>query len=165
MRLPIPPCLRFRARHEKHYQQLVHRLAPPFIREILAAFRARALTASTAAAELGLVAEALRGFGTESEVSLSPGHESSLLMKLRNAKTKSQRDEIYAERGSCKTPPPAFKKSQRSLTACSASGDFAGFCKSLELRKICLQHTPSLPDARPSSDRFRCGGRESKFLQ
>ena len=24
--------------------------------------------------------------------------------------------------------------------------------------------TPSLPDARPRSDRFRCGGRESKFL-
>ena len=23
---------------------------------------------------------------------------------------------------------------------------------------------PSLPDARPRSDRFRCGGRESKFL-
>jgi hypothetical protein len=54
MRLPILPCLRFRAHHEKHYQQLVHRLAPPFIREILAAFRAQALTASTAAAELGL---------------------------------------------------------------------------------------------------------------
>ncbi len=26
-------------------------------------------------------------------------------------------------------------------------------------------HTPSLPDARPRSDRFRCGGRGSKFLQ
>ena len=26
------------------------------------------------------------------------------------------------------------------------------------------KHTPSLPDARPRSDRFRCGGRESKFL-
>ena len=25
-------------------------------------------------------------------------------------------------------------------------------------------HTPSLPDARPRSDRFRCGGRKSKFL-
>ena len=25
-------------------------------------------------------------------------------------------------------------------------------------------HTPSLPDARPRSDRFRCGGRESEFL-
>jgi hypothetical protein len=25
-------------------------------------------------------------------------------------------------------------------------------------------HTPSLPDARPRSDRFRCGGRESNFL-
>ena len=25
--------------------------------------------------------------------------------------------------------------------------------------------TPSLPDARPRSDRFRCGGRESEFLQ
>jgi hypothetical protein len=24
--------------------------------------------------------------------------------------------------------------------------------------------TPSLPDARPRSDRFRCGGRESEFL-
>ena len=24
--------------------------------------------------------------------------------------------------------------------------------------------TPSLPDARPHSDRFRCGGRESEFL-
>jgi hypothetical protein len=24
--------------------------------------------------------------------------------------------------------------------------------------------TPSLPDARPRSDRFRCGGRESNFL-
>lgn len=26
------------------------------------------------------------------------------------------------------------------------------------------EHTPSLPDARPGSDRFQCGGRESKFL-
>jgi len=26
------------------------------------------------------------------------------------------------------------------------------------------RQTPSLPDARPGSDRFRCGGRESKFL-
>jgi cobyrinic acid a,c-diamide synthase len=26
------------------------------------------------------------------------------------------------------------------------------------------QQTPSLPDARPRSDRFRCGGRESNFL-
>ena len=26
------------------------------------------------------------------------------------------------------------------------------------------EQTPSLPDARPHSDRFRCGGRESKFL-
>jgi len=26
------------------------------------------------------------------------------------------------------------------------------------------EHTPSLPDARPRSDRFRCGGREGKFL-
>jgi len=25
-------------------------------------------------------------------------------------------------------------------------------------------HTPSLPDARPRSDRFRCGGRECNFL-
>ena len=24
--------------------------------------------------------------------------------------------------------------------------------------------TPSLPDARPHSDRFRCGGRKSEFL-
>ena len=27
-----------------------------------------------------------------------------------------------------------------------------------------LEQTPSLPDARPRSDRFRCGGRESNFL-
>ena len=27
-----------------------------------------------------------------------------------------------------------------------------------------IKQTPSLPDARPHSDRFRCGGRESKFL-
>jgi hypothetical protein len=26
------------------------------------------------------------------------------------------------------------------------------------------RQTPSLPDARPHSDRFRCGGRESEFL-
>ena len=26
------------------------------------------------------------------------------------------------------------------------------------------KQTPSLPDARPHSDRFRCGGRESEFL-
>ena len=26
------------------------------------------------------------------------------------------------------------------------------------------QHTPTLPDARPRSDRPRCAGRESKFL-
>ena len=25
------------------------------------------------------------------------------------------------------------------------------------------EHTPSLPDAHPRSDRFRCGGRESNF--
>ena len=54
MRLPIPPRLQFLPRHEKHDQQLVHRLAPPFIREVLSSFRAQALTASTAAAELGL---------------------------------------------------------------------------------------------------------------
>ena len=29
---------------------------------------------------------------------------------------------------------------------------------------IAIYQTPSLPDARPRSDRFRCGGRESKFL-
>ena len=34
-----------------------------------------------------------------------------------------------------------------------------------EVMKLKLDHTPSLPDARPRSDRFRCGGRESKFLQ
>ena len=28
-----------------------------------------------------------------------------------------------------------------------------------------LKHTPSLPDAHPRSDRFRCGGRESKFSE
>jgi len=54
MRLPIPPRLRFLPCPEKHDQQLVHRLAPPFLREVLASFRAQALTASTAAAELGL---------------------------------------------------------------------------------------------------------------
>ncbi len=27
-----------------------------------------------------------------------------------------------------------------------------------------FDQTPSLPDARPHSDRFRCGGRESEFL-
>ena len=27
-----------------------------------------------------------------------------------------------------------------------------------------VEQTPSLPDARPRSDRFRCGGRESNFL-
>jgi ribosomal protein S18 acetylase RimI-like enzyme len=27
-----------------------------------------------------------------------------------------------------------------------------------------LEHTPSLPDARPHSERFRCGGREREFL-
>jgi len=35
------------------------------------------------------------------------------------------------------------------------------------IRSVCHEfadHTPSLPDARPRSDRFRCGGRESKFL-
>ena len=26
-------------------------------------------------------------------------------------------------------------------------------------------NTPSFPDARPRSDRLRCGGREGKFLQ
>jgi hypothetical protein len=30
--------------------------------------------------------------------------------------------------------------------------------------KLSAQQTPSLPDARPRSDRFRCGGRESNFL-
>ena len=39
---------------EKHYQQLVHRLAPPFIREVLAAFRRDELGGVAAAAELGL---------------------------------------------------------------------------------------------------------------
>lgn len=42
-------------------------------------------------------AEALRGFGTEGEVNLSPGHERLLLMKKRNAKTKAQRDGIETE--------------------------------------------------------------------
>ena len=40
----------------------------------------------------------------------------------------------------------------------------------LELRisertsELASKHTPSLPDAHPRSDRFRCGGRESEFL-
>ena len=38
-------------------------------------------------------------------------------------------------RGSCKTPPQGFKKSQRSLMRCSAGGDFGGFCKSLPMEK------------------------------
>ena len=33
-----------------------------------------------------------------------------------------------------------------------------------ELDALVALHTPSLADARPRSDRFRCGGRESKFL-
>ena len=39
---------------EKHSQQFVRRFAPPFIREVLAAFRPWELTATVAAAELGL---------------------------------------------------------------------------------------------------------------
>ena len=39
---------------EKHCQQLAKRIAPPFAREVLAAFRADQLNASAAAAELGL---------------------------------------------------------------------------------------------------------------
>ncbi len=33
-----------------------------------------------------------------------------------------------------------------------------------EVMKLKLDHTPSLPDADRRYDRFRCGGRESKFL-
>jgi hypothetical protein len=33
-----------------------------------------------------------------------------------------------------------------------------------EIQAYPLYHTPSHPDASPRSDRFRCGGRESKFL-
>ena len=39
---------------EKHYQQILHLLAPPYIREVFRAFRNRELTAGRAAAELGL---------------------------------------------------------------------------------------------------------------
>ena len=34
----------------------------------------------------------------------------------------------------------------------------------LHLPEQIIDQTPSLPDARPRSDRFRCGGRESNFL-
>ena len=40
---------------------------------------------------------------------------------------------VQNKRGSCKTPPQGFKKSQRSLMTCSAGGDFGGFCKSLKM--------------------------------
>ena len=51
----------------------------------------------------------------------------------------------------------------------------ASFCRKFPVRRSVTSalhplsaprspHTPSLPDARPGSDRFRCGGRESKFL-
>ena len=38
-----------------------------------------------------------------------------------------------------------------------------GFVRAM-LRNTNFSHTPSLPDAGPRSDRFRCGGGESKFL-
>ena len=53
---------------------------------------------------------------------------------------------------------------------CSAGGDFGGFCKSLTCVfgsslsvRLLGANTPSLPDVRPHSDRFRCGGREGKL--
>ena len=50
---PAAPLWHLR-RDEKHYQQILHRLAPPHIREVLRGFRNRELTAGSAAAELGL---------------------------------------------------------------------------------------------------------------
>jgi len=44
------------------------------------------------------------------------------------------RDVKFFTRGSCKTPPQGFKKSQRSLMTCSAGEDFGGFCKSLTIQ-------------------------------
>jgi hypothetical protein len=66
---------------EKHYQQLVHRLAPPFIREVLAALRSGQVTALAAAAELALgrtrfyelYADYLRACATRRQHSWVPG--------------------------------------------------------------------------------------------
>lgn len=52
--LPIAPGFLHLARDEKHCQQLAHRIAPPFVREVLASFRSDQLSATSAAAELGI---------------------------------------------------------------------------------------------------------------
>jgi hypothetical protein len=54
MRLPPGIALGCSLADEKHYAQLLKRLAPPFIREVLASFRRGQLTGVLAAAELGL---------------------------------------------------------------------------------------------------------------
>jgi hypothetical protein len=54
MRLPLCGSFGCRLADEKHYAQLLKRLAPPFLREVFASFRRGELTAATAAGELGL---------------------------------------------------------------------------------------------------------------
>ncbi len=50
----------------------------------------------------------------------------------------------------------------RDLPADGGAGTFDTVGSSLFMSS---DQTPSLPDARPRSDRFRCGGRESNFLR
>ena len=52
--LPIAPGFLHLPRDEKHCQQLARRIAPPFVREVPAAFRSDELSATSAAAELGI---------------------------------------------------------------------------------------------------------------
>jgi hypothetical protein len=54
MRLPLSRAIGCRLADEKHYVQLLKRLAPPFIREVFASFRRGELTGILAATELGL---------------------------------------------------------------------------------------------------------------
>jgi hypothetical protein len=53
-RLPLPSAIGCCLADEKHYVQLLKRLAPPFIREVFASFRCGELSGVLAAAELGL---------------------------------------------------------------------------------------------------------------
>ena len=62
------------------------------------------------------------------------------------------RVEIFSSQKPMFTPPPVLVRRRPQLHRVN------------RLRPL-DHHTPSLPDARPRSDRFRRGGRESKFLQ
>ena len=60
--------------------------------------------------------------------------------------------------------PRIIQKDPNTLRCYFVSQDPGKRMSQMWYRDYDLSQTPSLPDARPRSNRFRCGGRESNFL-